>query len=230
MRIDIITLFPDFFNGPLQASILKRAQKDGKIEIHVHNIRDFTRDRHKTADDKPFGGGAGMVMKPEPIFECAESIRPGGWIVLLSPHGEPLRQKLAARLAKKKHLVLIAGHYEGVDDRVREHLADQEISIGDFVTMGGEAPALCLIDAVVRLVPGVLGNRDSLTHESFNAEGLEYPQYTRPRVYRGWRVPEVLVSGHHGEVGAWRRQAAHELTSKRRPDLLKKIRQRKGRS
>lgn len=216
---------------------MKRAQREKKLRIAVHNLRDYTRDRHKTADDKPFGGGAGMVMKVEPIFECLEAIRAGraktpcprsprGWTVLMGPQGVPLSQRLVEKLAKKKRLILIAGHYEGVDHRVREHLADQEISIGDFVTMGGEAPALCLIEAVARYVPGVLGNTESLKDESFRSGGLEYPQYTRPREYRGWKVPEVLMSGDHAEVEKWRAREAARLTRECRPDLLKRPRKR----
>jgi tRNA (guanine37-N1)-methyltransferase len=221
LEIDIVTIFPDFFKSPLEQSILKRAQKEGRVKIHIRNLRDYTRDRHKTVDDKPFGGGAGMVMKPEPIFECLKAIRKRGWVVLLDPHGKPFTQKIARELAAKKHLVLIAGHYEGIDYRVHEHLVDQEISVGDFVTMGGEAPALCVIEAVVRLLPGVLGNVESLKHESFQDKHLEYPQYTRPREFRGWKVPEVLVSGNHREVEKWRQEIAKKMTRTKRPDLLK---------
>jgi tRNA (guanine37-N1)-methyltransferase len=222
-EIDVVTLFPDFFKSPLQESILKRAQNKGQVKISVHNLRDYTNDRHKTADDKPFGGGAGMLMKPEPLFKCVEAIRGRqGWVILLDPHGKPFTQKRAEQLSRKKKLVLIAGHYEGVDYRVNEHLVDEEISVGDFVTMGGEAPVLCLIESVVRLLPGVLGNCDSLKHESFQSQKLEYPQYTRPQDFRGWRVPDVLVSGHHREVEKWREKAARETTLKKRPDLIKK--------
>ncbi|HXV27526.1 MAG TPA: tRNA (guanosine(37)-N1)-methyltransferase TrmD [bacterium] len=220
MKIDIVTLFPRFFESPLEESILKRAQKKGLVKIRIHNLRDYTHDRHKTADDKPFGGGAGMLMKPEPIFECVEAIRKKGWVVLLDPQGRPFTQKVAGELAKKKHLILIAGHYEGVDHRVREHLADDEISIGDFITMGGEGPALCVLESLVRLVPGVLGNQESLVHESFQTQGLECPQYTRPRDFRGWKVPEALVSGHHREVETWRKKTAEKVTKEKRPDLL----------
>ena len=222
LEIDLVTLFPGFFKSPLQESILKRAQAKGYVKIAVHDLRDYTHDRHRTADDSPFGGGAGMVMKPEPIFECVEAVkqkRKSGWVVLLDPKGEPLTQKIAARLARRKRLILIAGHYEGVDHRVREHLVDQAVSVGDFITMGGEAPALCLVEAVTRLVPGVLGNSESLKHESFESGGLEYPQYTRPREFRGWKVPEVLVCGNHREVEKWRREEARKLTKRKRPDL-----------
>jgi tRNA (guanine37-N1)-methyltransferase len=201
---------------------VKRAQQAGKVAIRVHDLRDYTRDRHKTVDDKPFGGGPGMVMKPEPIFECVEDVfekHGKGWIIVLDPQGERLTQALAEKLARKKHLVLVCGHYEGIDYRVHEHLADQAVSIGDFVTMGGEAPALCMIEAVTRLVPGVLGNEKSLEEESFNLGMLEYPHYTRPRDFRGHQVPDVLVSGNHKEVEKWRHRAAREHTRRKRPDL-----------
>lgn len=227
ITMDIVTLFPDFFKSPLQTSLLKKAQDKGLLKLEVHNLRQWTHDRHKTADDKPFGGGAGMVMKPEPLFECVEAVGKGAWVVLLDPQGEPMSQKLAQKLAKKKHLVLIAGHYEGVDQRVKDHLIDQEISIGDFITMGGEAPALCLIEALARLIPGVLGNKESLQHESFQTGVLEYPHYTRPREYRGWKVPGILISGDHKEVDLWRRKAAEQVTHQKRPDLLKSSSRRK---
>ncbi|HOW58801.1 MAG TPA: tRNA (guanosine(37)-N1)-methyltransferase TrmD [Candidatus Omnitrophota bacterium] len=227
ITVDVVTLFPVFFESPLQESLLKKAQDKGLVAFNIHDLRQWTHDRHKTADDKPFGGGAGMVMKPEPIFECVEEIGKDAWVVLLDPQGEPMSQKLAQKLAKKKHLVLIAGHYEGVDQRVKDHLIDQEISVGDFITMGGEAPALCLIEAVTRLIPGVLGNEDSVQHESFQTGILEYPHYTRPREYRGWKVPDVLVSGNHKEVDLWRRKAAEQVTRQKRPDLLKSSLRRK---
>ncbi len=226
--IDLLTLFPAFFSGPLGESLIKKAQEKGLLKMKVHNLRDYTKDRHKTADDKPFGGGPGMVMKPEPIFECVEKIQKKksrkSWVILLDPAGERLTQKLSRKLARKSGLVLIAGHYEGVDYRVREHLADQAISVGDFVTMGGEAPALCLLEAVVRLLPNVIGNHESLEQESFEMGGLEYPQYTRPRDYRGMKVPEVLMSGNHKEVAKWRLKMAGQMTEQKRPDLeMKKI-------
>lgn len=220
LEIDVVTLFPKFFRGPFDESLIKKAQEKGLVQLTVHNLRDYTRDRHKTADDKPFGGGPGMVMKPEPIFECVESIRKNGWVVLMDPQGEPLTQKRAKQLAAKKHLILICGHYEGVDQRVKDHLVDQEISVGDFITMGGEAPAVCLIESVMRLIPGVIGNQESLAEETFE-KGLEYPQYTRPREFRGWKVPDVLASGHHAEVMKWRKKIAGENTRKKRPDLEK---------
>jgi len=221
LTIDIVTLFPGFFKSPLEESLLEKAQAKGLVKIRSHDLRDWTHDRHKTADDKPFGGGAGMVMKPEPIFECVEAIGKKAWVVLLDPQGEPMSQALAAKLVKKQHLVLIAGHYEGVDQRVKDHLVDQEISVGDFITMGGEAPALCLIEAVTRLVPGVLGNAESIKHESFQIGMLEHPHYTRPRTYRGWEVPEVLMSGDHKKLDVWRKKMAAQMTRRKRPDLLK---------
>ena len=231
MRIDLVTLFPEFFHWPLGHSLLKRARSKGKVEFYLHNPRDFTTDRHRTVDEKPFGGGAGMVLKPEPIFRCVKSITKKGsrgFVILLSPRGEPLTQDLARRLARKKHLILICGHYEGVDERVSEELVDQEISVGDFVTRGGEAPALCLVEAVVRLIPGVLGNPESLEEESFSnppngalGKGLEFPQYTRPRIFRGREVPAVLVSGNHQAIEAWRRKKSRRVTLRNRPDLLK---------
>jgi len=224
MEIDIVTLFPGFFEGPLQESILNRAQQKGLVKIRVHNLRDYAHDRHKTADDKPFGGGAGMVMKPEPIFECVEKIHKRGWVVLLDPQGEPFHQNMAKTFSKKKHLVFIAGHYEGVDNRVKEHLVDQEVSVGDFITMGGEAPMVCVLEALIRLIPGVLGNAKSLDQESFQSDNLEYPQYTRPQKFRDWCVPGVLVSGNHKEVEKWRKSEAKQATQLKRADLLSRSR------
>lgn len=221
LEIDVVTIFPAFFDSPLQESLLGKAQKKSLVRFRIHNLRDFTQDAHKTVDDKPFGGGPGMVMKAAPIFECVQSIPGDKWVILLDPKGEPLTQKLARKLALKKRLVLIAGHYEGVDHRVHEHLADQLISVGDFITMGGEAPALCLIEAVTRLVPGVVGNEASLTEESFESGELEYPQYTKPRVYEGHAVPDVLLSGNHQVIAKWRAKSAKSDTEKRRPDLAK---------
>lgn len=237
LRIDVITLFPGFFEWPFGHSLLKQAQAKGKIRLQVHNLRDFTGDRHRTADEKPFGGGAGMVLKPEPLFRCVEAIPGKGHVILLGPRGKPFTQGLAQRLARKKHLVLVCGHYEGVDERVSEHLASEEISVGDFVTMGGEAPALLLVESVARLVPGVLGNPESLEEESFarprngkaggrrvaakaQATLLEFPQYTRPRVFRGWEVPPVLLSGNHRVIAEWRKKESLRVTRKRRPDLF----------
>jgi tRNA (guanine37-N1)-methyltransferase len=223
MKIDIVTLFPNFFDSPLSESILKRAQDEGHVDIGVTFLRDYAYDVHKTIDGRPFGGGAGMVFKPEPIFECVEDLsNEDSCIVVMSPVGKPFNQQKAIDLSKKKHLILLSGHYEGFDQRIHEHLADEEISIGDFVTMGGEAPILCLIEAVVRLLPNVLRNADSIENESFSEELLEYPQYTKPRNFRGWEVPEILCSGHHEQVRNWRYEKALELTQIRRPDLLKK--------
>jgi tRNA (guanine37-N1)-methyltransferase len=219
MKIDIVTLFPRFFESPLDESLLKKARERGLIKVRVHNVRDYTHDKHQTADAKPFGGGAGMLMKPEPVFECVEAVARGGYVVLLDARGERLTPELSRLLARKKHLVLIAGHYEGVDYRVAEHLADRVVSVGDFVTMGGEAPALCLIESVVRWRPGVIGNRESLRHESFHEHRLEYPQYTRPRSFRGWEVPAVLLSGDHTRIESWRREMSEKMTSQTRPDL-----------
>ncbi len=220
LEIDIVTLFPDFFESPLKQSLLKRAQADGLIKIRVHNLRDWARDKHHKTDDSPFGGGPGMVFKIEPMHECLKEIGAGAWKILLDAHGELLKPKLAESLAQKKKIVLIAGHYEGMDYRIKEHLVDQMVSVGDFITMGGEAPALCLIEALTRFVPDVLGNEESTAEESFSGGMLEYPQYTRPREYNGWEVPEVLFSGNHAKIKKWRNETAEKLTRKHRPDLL----------
>ena len=221
-EIDLVTIFPDFFEGPLQESLIHRAVKNKFVKISVHNLRDYTHDRHKSVDDTPFGGGPGMVMMPGPLFECVEAVQKESgrkkWVVLLDAGGEPLTPPIVRSLASRQRLILICGHYEGIDHRVHEHLADQIISVGDFVTMGGEAPALCLMEAVLRFVPGVLGNEKSLAEESFE-DGLEYPQYTRPRDFRGMKVPDVLVSGHHKEVEKWRKKSARDITRRKRPDL-----------
>lgn len=223
MEIAVLTIFPLMFTGPLQASMLKRAQEKGVVEIKVVDLRDYTQDKHRSVDDCPYGGGPGMVMRPEPIFSAVEAFRrPESHVILMSPQGELFSQAKAKELAQEKHLILICGHYEGVDERVREHLIDREISIGDYVLTGGELPALVLIDVVVRLLPGVLGKEASLSEESFSSGLLEYPQYTRPREFRGYRVPEVLVSGNHAEIQRWRRQQALLRTWQRRPDLLAK--------
>lgn len=224
MRIDVLTLFPGIFAGPLDESILKRARDVGILDIQLHDIRDWATDKHRTVDDYPYGGGAGMVMKPEPLFAAVETVQamaePPGHVVLLTPQGRLLNQQIARELSQLPRLVLICGRYEGVDERVREHLVDDEVSIGDYVLGGGELPAMVLIETVARLVPGVLGSAESLTHESHTDGLLEYPQYTRPEEFRGWKVPDVLLSGHHGEVEKWRDQQRLERTRQRRPDLL----------
>jgi len=221
MKIDVLTLFPGMFAGPLDQSIVGRAREQGVLDLRIHNLRDFTHNRHKTVDDKPFGGGPGMLMKPEPIFEAVECLRqPDTRVILLCPAGRLFQQCIARELAVLPHLLLICGSYEGVDERVREHLVDDELSIGDYVLTGGELPALVLMDAVSRLVPGVLGKGESADDESFSEGLLEYPHYTRPEEYRGWRAPDVLLSGHHAEVATWRRRESLRRTLERRPDLL----------
>jgi len=223
LRIDIVTTFPEMFEGPFQESMVRIARQKGIVKIQVINLRDYAKDKHKTTDDKPFGGGPGMVMKPEPIFACVKELKkksPKALVVLLTPAGKPLNQRLAWDLSKKKHVIMICGHYEGVDERVRELLVDEEISLGDFIMTGGEIPAMAIVDAITRLVPGVLGNAESLKHESFQHAMLEYPHYTRPQVFQGVSVPEILVSGDHKKVEAWRRDQARIRTRARRPDLI----------
>ena len=222
MKIDVLTLFPAMFAGPLDESIIMRARKADLLELKIHNLRDWTHDRHKTVDDRPFGGGPGMLLKPEPIFEAVESVRRTETkVVLLSPSGRKFDQAIARELAAEKDLLLITGHYEGFDERVREALADDELSIGDYVLTNGALPAMVVIDAVTRLLPGVLGDDASARDESFSHGLLEYPQYTRPAEFRGLRVPDVLVSGNHAEIENWRREQARLRTEKDRPDLLK---------
>ncbi|HEV2195143.1 MAG TPA: tRNA (guanosine(37)-N1)-methyltransferase TrmD [Candidatus Acidoferrum sp.] len=248
MRFDIITIFPEFFHGPLDWGIVRRARDSKLIEISVHDLRDFTHDRHRTVDDRPFGGGEGMVLKPEPIFEAVESLSSpltetpprGTAIVLLSASGKLFRQETARRFSALERVILICGRYEGVDERVAERLASEEISVGDFVLSGGELPAAIVLDAVTRLLPGALGNEDSAMNESFSVdEGergdagpgpatatvsrrgtLDFPHYTRPQNFRGWEVPEILMSGNHEEIRRWRRRMAIEKTLRNRPDLL----------
>ncbi len=257
MRFDIVTIFPDFFRGPLDYGIVRRAREAGLIEITIHDLRSFTHDRHRTVDDRPFGGGEGMVLKPEPIFECAESLKlapreerfagtANETMISLSAQGEMFYQPMAQELAKLKRIVLLCGRYEGVDERVTEHLADREVSVGDFVLSGGELGAAIIIDAVTRLLPGALGNAASAWTESFStaeaepvfepdgklvpdstiASGglLDYPHYTRPADFRGMPVPEILLNGNHDEIRRWRRRRALEKTLKNRPDLLEKVR------
>ena len=226
LRIDVLTLFPKMFEGPLGESMIRLAQKKGLVKIVVHNLRKWTRDKHRTADDKPFGGGAGMVMKIEPIFggllEIQKKVRSKGHVVMLSPRGKTYHQATAKALLRKKHLIFICGHYEGIDERVYEHLVDQEISMGDFITTGGELPVMCVVDSVVRLIPGVLGNKSSLKSESFQRHLLEYPQYTRPYEFHGWKVPDVLRSGVHQKIAEWREKTSIAMTKKWRKELLKK--------
>lgn len=271
MKFDVVTIFPEFFAGPLHYGIVRRARESGVTEIRVHDLRQFTHDRHKSVDDRPFGGGEGMILKPEPIFKAVETIlsdgisgkrergetpkhREGTAIVLLSASGKIFGQETAQRFAKLQHVVLLCGRYEGVDERVAEHLATDEISIGDFVLSGGELPAALVIDAVTRLLPGALGNEASTLHESFTREQravsederrrgqsrsenrlhrdpsdldglLDYPHYTRPADFRGWKVPGVLLSGNHEEIRRWRQRVALEKTRRNRPDLLPRINQ-----
>jgi len=221
MKINIVTIFPEFFEVPLSTSIPGRARVKELVEYRVVNLRDFTRDRHQTVDDYPYGGGAGMVMKPEPFFEAVESLERRGPILLLSARGRPFRHQDAVRLSLEPDLTLLCGHYKDVDQRVADHLATEEISIGDFVLSGGELGALIVTDAVVRLLPGALGDHESASSDSFYEEGmLSPPSYTRPAEYRGFRVPEVLQSGDHARIDEWRRKAAEALTRARRPDLL----------
>jgi len=222
MKIDVVTLFPAMFAGPLDESIIMRARKAGLLDLKIHQLRDWTHDRHKTVDDRPFGGGPGMLMKPEPLFEAVESLRRETTkVILLSPSGRKFSQAIARELAEQKDLLLVTGHYEGFDERVRETLADDELSIGDYVLTNGALPAMVVIDAVTRLLPGVLGDDDSSRDESFSHGLLEYPQYTRPAEFRGIKVPEVLLNGNHAEIEKWRREQAESRTKKQRPDLLK---------
>ena len=224
MRIDIITLFPEMFRGPFDASIIARAAEQGIVQIALHNLRDWGEGRHKQVDDYTYGGGAGMLLKPEPVFAAVEAVQPlagaPGRVVLLSPQGRLLTQPIVDELSQHERLVLVCGHYEGFDERVREHLADDEISIGDYVLSGGELAAMVVTDAVVRRLPGALGSEESLAEESHEKGLLEYPQYTRPADFRGWTIPEVLLSGHHGEIERWRRRQRLLRTAQRRPDLL----------
>jgi len=226
LQIHILTLFPQMFQAPF--GIFKRAIDHKLVSVNIHNIRDYTHDKHHTADDYAYGGGAGMVLKPEPIFEAVESIKSDidlkeeGPIILLTPQGRLFSQEIALELSKYSHLILICGHYEGVDERVRQHLVTDEISIGDYVLSGGELAAIVIVDAVVRLLPGVLGSEASALDDSHTTGLLEYPQYTRPEVYRGWAVPEVLLSGNHAQIAKWRREQAILRTRERRPELLDK--------
>jgi tRNA (guanine37-N1)-methyltransferase len=226
MRIDVLTLFPEAFEGPLRSSILGRALSGGVASVALHNIRDYATDRHQVVDDYAYGGGPGMVMKPEPLAAAIEAVRPmaepPGRTVLLTPQGRLLRQEVVDELAAEPRLVLVCGHYEGVDERIRRHFVDDEVSIGDYVLSGGEIAALVVIDAVVRRLPGTLGSAESLLEESHSDGLLEYPQYTRPAEFRGLKVPDILLSGNHGEIARWRRRQRVMRTARRRPDLLEK--------
>jgi len=228
MRIDILTLFPEMFQGPFSTGLFQRAVSRGLVSVELHNIREYTHDRHRTVDDYPYGGGAGMVLKPEPIFEAVEALQVD-WsarekaetpVVLLTPQGHPFSQQIAQKLSEHPRLILLCGRYEGVDERVREHLVTEEISIGDYVIGGGELAAMVVVDAVVRLLPGVLGSEDSSEDDSHTTGLLEYPHYTRPPVFRGWSVPDVLLSGDHSRIAGWRHEQSIIRTLERRPDLL----------
>ena len=241
MRIDIITLFPEICRAPLNESMMKRARENGALDLHIHNLRDWTSDRHHVVDDAPFGGGQGMVMKVEPVFKAVEELKeemPNGpsrtgkgptpnvqrrkpKVILMSPAGQRLNQKAATQLSKESHLIIVCGHYEGVDHRVVEHLIDEEISIGDYVVTNGGIAAVVLVDAIVRLIPGVLGDEQSALDDSFREGLLEAPQYTRPAEFRGWRVPEVLLEGNHGAIAKWRKEQSQKRTRENRPDLLR---------
>ncbi len=225
MRIDILTLFPEMFESPLSHSILGRAQQAGVVDIVLTNIRDFTTDSYKKVDDKPYGGGPGMVMRPQPVFDCFEHVRnlasEKGRVILLTPQGQKFNQTKASELSAEKRLILISGRYEGFDERIRIGLGAEQISIGDYVLSGGELAAMVIVDAVVRLLAGALGDKDSAKDDSFSEGLLEYPQYTRPEVFRGMKVPDILLSGDHGKIAEWRRRQAIQRTKKSRPDLLK---------
>lgn len=224
MKIDVLTLFPEMFAGPLDVSIVRRARETGRLELRIINLRDFTHDRHQTVDDRPFGGGPGMVLKPEPIFEAVENLAGDRThVILTTPAGRVFNQAMARELAQREHLLFICGSYEGVDERVREGLVDEELSIGDFVLTNGGLAAMVVIDAVTRLLPGVLGDDESAHDESFSHGLLEYPQYTRPAEFRGMNVPEILLSGHHAAIEKWRAEQARMRTAQQRPDLLKQL-------
>jgi tRNA (guanine37-N1)-methyltransferase len=226
MRIDIISIFPKMFSAVLDESIIKRAQLKGKVKIFTHDLRDYTLDKHRKVDDRPFGGGSGMVIQVEPIFRALQAIRKKikskARVILLCPQGKRFNQAYAKKLSGYRNLIFICGHYEGVDERVKQYLVDEEISIGDYVLTGGELAAMVLVDSLVRLIPGVLGDKNSLNFESFEGNLLEYPQYSRPAKFKNWSVPEVLVSGAHDKIYAWRKLQALKRTRLRRPDLLEK--------
>ncbi|NBD22492.1 tRNA (guanosine(37)-N1)-methyltransferase TrmD [Paenibacillus glycinis] len=224
MRIDVLTLFPEMFQGVFGASILGKARDKGIVALNAVNFRDYANNKHNTVDDYPYGGGGGMVLKPEPLFAAVEDLMPENGkkprVILLCPQGEPYTQKKAEELSAQEHLVFVCGHYEGYDERIRQHLVTDEISLGDYVLTGGELPAMVMIDSIVRLLPGVLGNETSAVTDSFSTGLLEHPHYTRPPVFRGWEVPDVLMSGHHANVEIWRRQQSILRTLERRPELL----------
>lgn len=222
MKIDVLTIYPGMFPGPLDESIVKRAQESGKLQLRFIDLRDYTHDRHRTVDDRPFGGGPGMLMKPEPLFEAIENLRGSNTrVILTSPAGRQFKQEIAKQMSNEEHLILVCGSFEGFDERVREHLANDEISIGDYVLTNGALPAMVIIDAITRLLPGVLGDDESSQDESFSEGLLEYPQYTRPAEFKGMKVPEVLQSGDHAAIKKWRSEKARIRTEQRRPDLLK---------
>ena len=225
MKIDVLTLFPEMFTGVFGSSILGKAAAKGIVELNAINFRTYSKSKHGTVDDTPYGGGGGMVLKPEPIFDAVEDLAPASTsvsprIILMCPQGEPFTQRKAEELAEEEHLILICGHYEGYDERIREHLVTDEISIGDYVLTGGEIPAMAAVDSIVRLLPGVLGNANSAVTDSFSTGLLEYPHYTRPVEYRGMKVPDILLSGHHANVEKWRREQSLLRTLERRPELL----------
>lgn len=225
MRIDIISIFPKMFSAVLDESIVKRAQAKGKVKIFTHDLRDYTLDKHRKVDDRPFGGGSGMVIQVEPIFRAVQAIKKKVKgkvkVILLSPQGKKFNQAYAKKLSGCRNLIFICGHYEGIDERVRQYLADEEISIGDYILTGGELAAMVLVDSLVRLIPGVLGDKNSLNFESFEGNLLEYPQYTRPAIFKGLKVPAILLSGDHTKIAAWRKKEALRVTRQKRPDIIK---------
>ncbi|WP_159886994.1 tRNA (guanosine(37)-N1)-methyltransferase TrmD [Paenibacillus puerhi] len=228
MRIDVLTLFPAMFDGVFHSSILGKAKEKGLVELNTVNFRDYSNNKHNTVDDYPYGGGGGMVLKAEPIFAAVEDIRPVDEqtkprVILMCPQGEPFSQKKAEELSQERHLIFVCGHYEGYDERIREYLVTDEISIGDYVLTGGELPAMVVIDSVVRLLPGVLGNETSAVTDSFSTGLLEYPHYTRPAKFRDWDVPDVLISGNHAHIDQWRRKQSLYRTWRKRPELLERI-------
>ena len=223
MHIDVLTLFPEMFDSPLNSSLLKKAIDANRFSFKTHQLRQWAIDRHGTVDSPPFGGGAGMVLRVEPFYKALQDLDPdrNAHRILMTPQGQPFTQAKAQQLSKQvDHLIILCGHYEGFDERIRQHLIDEEISLGDFVLTGGEIPAMAVVEATVRLLPGVVGKEESLAEESFSHGKLEYPHYTRPESYQGWQVPEVLLSGHHAKIEEWRRQQSDERTQKKRPDLI----------